>query len=122
MVRLRVPVVLLALGAMIPTISASAQSQQGEDIVSASTLTRTHTVAPAWPQSAAEGVEGWVMMRFTVLPDGTVADVEVVRANPNGVFEESALEALRQWKFEPVQRNGEKVAQRAEIRFNYARN
>lgn len=34
MVRLRVPVVLLALGAMIPTISASAQSQQGEDIVS----------------------------------------------------------------------------------------
>lgn len=48
--------------------------------------------------------------------------VEVLRANPNGVFEESALEALRQWKFEPVQRNGEKVAQRAEIRFNYARN
>ena len=91
----------------------------GQDVVSASTLTRTHTTAPAWPQSAV-GVEGWVLLRFTVLPNGTVTDVQVQESSPAGVFEASAVEALRQWKYEPVERDGKKIAQRAEIRMNYA--
>jgi protein TonB len=65
-------------------------------------------------------VEGWVLLRFTVLPNGTVTDVEVRESSPAGVFEASAVEALRQWNFEPVAREGRKIAQRAEIRMNYA--
>jgi len=110
----RVQVLLLTL-VLAMTVSAA----PSEDVVSASTLTRTHTVTPTWPQSA-EGVEGWVLLRFTVLPNGTVADVEVQKSSPAGVFDVSAVEALRQWKFEPVEREGKKVAQRAEIRMNYA--
>jgi TonB family protein len=96
-----------------PTLSS------GQDVVSASTLKRTYTTTPAWPESAA-GVEGWVLLRFTLLPNGTVTDVEVTESHPAGLFEASAVEALRQWKFEPVERNGKKVAQRAEIRMKYA--
>jgi TonB family protein len=61
-----------------------------------------------------------VLLRFTVLTNGTVADIEVKESSPAGVFDASAVEALRQWKYEPVERDGKKVAQRAEIRMNYA--
>ena len=120
----RVQVLSLALlVAMTVTAASSGQTQQtssgGQDVVSASTLKRTYTTTPTWPQLAAE-VEGWVLLRFTVLPNGTVTDVEVQESSPAGVFEASAVEALRQWKFEPVERDGKKIAQRAEIRMNYA--
>ena len=111
---LRVPVLLLTL-----VFAMTSSAAPSEDVVSASTLTRTHTVAPAWPPSAGK-VEGWVLLRFTVLTNGTVADIEVQESSPVGVFDTSAVEALRQWKYEPVERNGKKVAQRAEIRMNYA--
>jgi len=113
---LRVQALSLAF-VLAMTVTAAASGQT--DVVSASTLTRTHTTTPTWPQSAA-GVEGWVLLRFTVLPSGAVTDVEVQQSSPAGVFDASAVEALRQWKFEPVQRDGKKIAQRAEIRMNYA--
>ena len=120
----RVQVLSLTLAAAIAAAAASsAQTEQtpgsGQDVISASTLTRTHTIPPAWPESAA-GLEGWVMLRFTVLPNGTVADIEVAESHPAGLFDASATEALRQWKFEPVERDGKKIAQRAEIRMKYA--
>ena len=122
MVRTQVLSLAIVLAMMATAASAGENGQtsrSGQDVVSASTLTRTHTIAPAWPQSAA-GVEGWVLLRFTVLPNGTVADVEIKESRPAGVFDASAVEALRQWKYEPVERDGKKIAQRAEIRMNYA--
>lgn len=105
------------------TAAAADQTQQSssseQDVISASTLKRTYAIPPTWPASAA-GVEGWVLLRFTVLPDGTVSDVEVKEAHPAEVFDTSAVDALRQWKYEPVERDGKKIAQRAEIRMKYA--
>lgn len=120
----RVQFLLLALAvAMTVAAASSGQTEQtfgsGQDVVSASTLKRTYTIAPTWPESAA-GVEGWVLLRFTVLPNGTVTDVEIEESHPAGIFDASAMEALRQWKFEPVERDGKKIAQRAEIRMKYA--
>ncbi|WP_129644376.1 energy transducer TonB [Peristeroidobacter agariperforans] len=120
----RVPVLSLVLVAAI-TVTAACYGQttqtsaSEQDVVSASTLKRTYTVQPTWPE-AATGVEGWVRLRFTLLPNGTVADIEVEEAHPAGLFDASAVEALRQWKFEPVERDGKKIAQRAEIRMKYA--
>lgn len=100
-------------------ISMTVSAAYAEEVVQASTLKRTHAVSPTWPESAT-GVEGWVRLRFTVLPNGTVTDVVVEEAEPASVFEAAAVEALRQWTFEPVERNGEKIAQRAEIRMKFA--
>lgn len=118
----RVQVLSLVLVAAMTVAAASygeAKQMSEQDVVSASTLKRTHIVPPTWPQSAA-GVEGWVLLRFTLLPNGTVADIEVKEAHPAGLFDASAVEALRQWKYEPVERDGKKIAQRAEIRMKYA--
>ena len=117
---IRVPAFSLALlVAMTSAATSFAQTDSSSNVVSASTLTRTHTVPPAWPASAA-GVEGWVLLRFTLLPNGTISDIEVKESHPAGVFDASAVEALRQWKYEPVERDGQKIAQRAEIRMKYA--
>lgn len=89
-------------------------------IVSAASLKRTKTVNPTYPESARKrGTEGWVEMAFTVTPSGTVEDIEVRNASPADVFEESATRAIKQWRFEPIVRNGEKISQRAVVRLRF---
>jgi len=108
---------------------APVQQQQPSEPISASLLQRTKVVAPEYPQIAVEhGVEAVVNLQFTVLPDGSTADIEVAHDEPTGqfeesatraFFEESAIRALQQWRYEPVVRNGKPVAQRAEIRIKF---
>jgi TonB family protein len=91
------------------------------NVVSAATLKRTRMVNPVYPEQARKrGVEGWVELAFTVTTNGTVEDIEVRNASPAMVFEDAAIRALRGWRFEPVERNGERVAQRAMLRLKFA--
>lgn len=91
------------------------------NIVSAAALKKVKMTAPQYPESARKrGIEGWVELAFTVQPNGSVDDVEVRNASPADVFDDAAVRAVRQWKFEPVVRNGEKVQQRAMIRLKFA--
>ena len=91
------------------------------NIVSAAALKKIKMTAPQYPESARKrGIEGWVELAFTVQPNGSVDDVEVRNASPADVFDDAAIRAVRQWKFEPVVRNGEKVQQRAMIRLKFA--
>jgi TonB family protein len=91
------------------------------NIVSAAELERTRMVSPVYPESARKrGIEGWVELAFTVTTNGTVEDIEVRNASPAQVFEESAVRALRGWRFKPVERNGQRVAQRAMVRLKFA--
>jgi protein TonB len=89
--------------------------------VSANSLKRTRTVQPVYPETARKkGIEGWVELAFTVAPNGTVQDVEVRNASPANVFDDAAVRAIRGWRFEPVERDGEKVSQRAMVRLRFA--
>jgi TonB family protein len=91
------------------------------EVVSALTLRQIRKVEPEYPTLARErGTSGWVDVEFTVRSDGTVADVTVAGAEPAGVFEGAALSALRKWRYEPVQRNGQAVDQRAKLRIRFA--
>lgn len=99
-----------------------AAAREASNIVSAATLKRVKMTPPQYPESARKrGIEGWVEVVFTVTPSGSVEDVEVRNASPTGVFEDAAIRAVRQWRFEPVVRNGEKVSQRAMIRLKFAK-
>jgi protein TonB len=71
-------------------------------------------VEPDYPRSAAsKGIEGWVKLEFTVLEDGTVADIKVLESSPKRVFDRSAMRALQRWKFKPRIVNGKPEKQRA---------
>lgn len=57
---------------------------------------------PHYPQRAIlEGLSGWVKVRFTVSATGTTKDIEVVAAEPPGVFEEAAVEAVERFLYSP---------------------
>ncbi|HEY0684293.1 MAG TPA: energy transducer TonB [Steroidobacter sp.] len=102
------------------TAARDANSQQ-TNIVSAASLKRVRMVSPVYPDSARKrGVEGWVELAFTVQTNGSVNDVEVRNASPADVFDDAAVRAVRQWRFEPVEKNGEVVEQRAMVRLKFS--
>ncbi|KAF1694180.1 energy transducer TonB [Pseudoxanthomonas koreensis] len=58
---------------------------------------------PRYPPDALRaGLSGEVLVEFTVGTDGAVTDARVLRANPSRTFDREALNAVRRWRFEPV--------------------
>ena len=61
---------------------------------------------PEYPiRPKRQGVEGSVRLQFRVLADGSVSDLTVVES-PNDELSAAARDAVAQWKFSPVSRNG----------------
>lgn len=52
-------------------------------------------------QAMRQGIEGTVSLDFQINADGSVSDVRVVQANPQGVFEREAMAVVRRTRFEP---------------------
>jgi protein TonB len=48
-----------------------------------------------------QGKEGRVVLSITILPDGSVTDVQVISAQPRGYFESSALRSVKTWRYKP---------------------
>lgn len=59
--------------------------------------------APAFPSDALdEGItSGSVKVRLSVGADGAVTKVDILEANPKGVFEKAVTRTLMRWKYEP---------------------
>ncbi len=71
------------------------------------------------PQAERRRLEGWVHVRFTITPAGTVKNAKVVKSSDR-VFESSALRAVAQWKYQPQMEAGKAVERETEniIRFD----
>jgi protein TonB len=68
-------------------------------------LVHVNPIYPPIPLAARK--EGLVILEALIAEDGTVRDVKVLRRAP--LFEESAIAAVRQWRFSPTLLNGEPV-------------
>lgn len=67
-------------------------------------------VAPIYPRRAlSRGIEGWVLLEFTVTRAGTVADVRVLESEPPGIFDKAASEAALKFKYKPRVVDGEPI-------------
>jgi len=110
-----------ALGTIETALKAAQDAaQQAQSYVDAAALTRTHYLAPQFPDVARKrGLDGWVDLQFVVGSDGAVSDVAVVGAQPVGVFEQAALDAVRHWRYQPVLRAGQTVSQHARVRLRF---
>ena len=70
----------------------------------------TSRIQPRYPHRARQkGITGKVVLKFLVDRDGEVNKVSVVSAEPEGVFEDSAVSAVKKWRFEPGRVDGEPV-------------
>jgi protein TonB len=66
-------------------------------------------VAPIYPARAAQrGIQGYVIVEFTVTRSGTTKDVHVVEST-NSIFERAAVEAAYKFKYKPRVIDGEAV-------------
>jgi protein TonB len=64
-----------------------------------------------YPRRAQQmGISGWVYLRFTITPAGTVTDIEVVDAEPQGTFDREARRAVSKYKYKPKIVDGVAVA------------
>jgi protein TonB len=67
-----------------------------------------HRVEPVYPTLARQiGRAGRVELRAVIATDGTIQSLQVVSGDP--LFYQSALEAVRQWRYRPTVLNGEAV-------------
>jgi len=78
-------------------------------------------VPQEYPARALErGTQGWVDIEFTVATDGTTRDVAVRAAEPAGVFDRAAVQAVGRWQYQPRVVNGTPVDQRVHARLRFA--
>jgi TonB family protein len=100
--------------------AARTEAKPTESYLKENALTRTRYVAPRFPDVArARGIDGWVDVQFTVAIDGTVGDLKVVGAEPAGIFEQAALDAVRHWRYLPVVHDGHAVSELTRVRLRF---
>ncbi len=106
------------------TIAAAQQATEkayrvGEDGVTSPKLTtRIEPKYPSVPED--QKIEGTVVLSLEINKDGTAENIRIVRTLAP-LFDESAIDALKQWKFEPGKRNGEAVRVKATVEVNFRR-
>jgi len=67
-------------------------------------------IEPQYPSRAlSRGIEGWVLLEFTISAAGTVTDVVIVDADPPGIFNRAAKRAVSRWKYKPMILDGNAV-------------
>lgn len=83
---------------------------RGEDVTIAVPRYRDN-VRPDYPNDARlRGYQGLVLLSAEVHPDGRVGEVRVKKTCGYDLLDQSALDAVRRWKFEPGRRMGIPVA------------
>jgi periplasmic protein TonB len=69
-------------------------------------------IPPQYPhRPLTRGIEGWVILEFTITITGTVEEVRIVESEPAGVFDRSASRAIKRWKYQPKLVEGKPVPQ-----------
>jgi protein TonB len=81
-----------------------------------------YQVAPQYPFALSRaGVEGRVYIRFVCDKEGRVQNPRV-RSSTRMEFEKPALDAIRQWRFEPGIKSGVRVAVNMELPLSFTLN
>jgi TonB family protein len=76
-------------------------------------------IQPIYPVAAKQaGVQGVVELAVTISKDGVPQDLRVV-SSPSDDLSESAVEAIRQWRYRPTLLNGQPVEIDTSVMVNY---
>lgn len=103
MPNLNLDTAVSGLAINVPTFSDFGSNQQAMPL---------YRVEPRYPSRAMkQGLEGYVVMSFTIDQQGRPTDINVIEANPRRVFEREAMQALRKWKYQPKVVDGKSIAQ-----------
>jgi protein TonB len=57
------------------------------------------------PRALSRGIQGWVIVQFTISATGTVKE-QIVVDSSNKIFEDAALKAIGRWRYNPKVEEG----------------
>ncbi len=109
-------------GAAVAADIATREEKQKRDkeVIGVGSLKRVKFVEPVYPANAIEKkISGWVDLEFTLLKDGSVANIRILNAQPGGTFDDAARRSVAKWRFVPVQRDGGAVEQLVRMRLRF---
>ncbi|MGF1768837.1 energy transducer TonB [Enterovibrio makurazakiensis] len=78
----------------------------------ATPIVRVNATYP--PKALKRGIEGYVVISFTIDKNGRPTDLNVIEAKPKRMFEREAIRALKKWKYTPKKVNGEAIEQKGQ--------
>jgi TonB family protein len=68
----------------------------------------THQVSPVYPKDAKkQHIQGTVVLHAVIAEDGTMKTVEYINGPPE--LTDSAINAVKQWRYKPTLINGESL-------------
>jgi protein TonB len=101
-----------------PKPAAPARIKQGGAVTAASIITQTR---PAYPPLARQArIQGVVVLHAIIDKEGKVAQLEVISGHP--LLVQSALDAVKQWRYKPTQLNGDPVEVDTTIQVTFTMN
>ena len=73
-------------------------------------------IDPIYPRQARmQGIEGYVVLQFSITPSGSTSDIKVLKARPPKIFNMAAVRALRKWKYRAKVEEGKPVVQHNQV-------
>jgi protein TonB len=70
----------------------------------------TRRASPDYPMHArTQGIEGYVVLSVLITPSGEVEQVKILESSPPKIFDQVAVDSVRQWHFEPAVYKGQAV-------------
>jgi len=91
-----VPIAILLISSLITFQSIGANLNEPNNI-EASVIKRA---LPIYPEYAVKkGIEGTVLLNFSIEKDGNVSDIQVVASDQDGLFDASAILGVQKWVY-----------------------
>lgn len=91
-----------AVSVATPTVDAGVEGINVASFTSDGEYLPIVRVEPIYPtRAASRGIEGYVIVEFTVTANGSVRDPIIVEAEPSSIFNRAAERAVLKWKFKP---------------------
>ena len=95
--------------------SPIAPEQIQSDAMRALTLKRVNPIYP--PLARQARIQGTVVLSIVITKSGEVQDVQLVSGHP--MLAPAAIEAVRQWKYKPYERDGEALDVQTTVQVNF---
>ena len=75
---------------------------------------------PLYPEIAKiRRAEGYVLVEFTVTPEGRVKHPRIIEAKPANIFDRAVMRAVLSWRFQPRMQEGRPIAVRARQQLDF---
>lgn len=109
----------LTLGVLLTALAVPALAEDPVELPATLAMNRaTRKVTPAYPPIAAQlKLKGALAVDIVVNAQGDVEEAKVAKGN--AIFSQNALSAVRQWKFQPLEKDGKPVRMATTIAFSF---